>query len=54
MGRPRNFVVWTVLSTLLSLVFPVLGTAITGILLTEMGHKADTSHYPRLAAGILS
>ncbi len=84
MQRPRNFVAWTVIGTLLALVMPVLGTAIAGllfpdfrlthlplhslvegsgglialaiagILLAELGHKADTHHYPWMAAGLLS
>ncbi len=84
MSRPRNFIVWSVLGALLSLVVPVLGAAIAGlmfpeyrlthlplhslvegvgglialaiagILLTEMGHKVDTNHYPWMAAGFLS
>ena len=35
MPRPRNYVVWTVLGTLLSLVLPILGTAIAGIFFPE-------------------
>ncbi len=35
MARPRNYVVWTVLGTLLSLVLPVGGTAIAGMLFPE-------------------
>ena len=84
MARPRNFVVWSVLGALLSLVVPVLGAAIAGllfpdfrlthlpfhslvegvgglialaiagILLTEIGRKVDTDHYPWMAAGFLS
>ena len=84
MARPRNFVVWTVLGTLLALILPILGTAISGllfpefrwthlplhalvegsgglialaiagILLAEQSHKADTEHYPWMAAGFSS
>ena len=35
MPRPRNYVVWTVLGTLLSLVPPILGTAIAGMLFPD-------------------
>ena len=35
MARPRNFVVWTVLGTLLSLIFPVVGTAVAGLMFPE-------------------
>ena len=84
MARPRNFVAWTVIGTLLALVLPIVGTAIAellfpefrwthlplhslvegagglialaiaGILLAEMGRKADTNHYSLIAAGFLS
>ncbi len=84
MPRPRNFVAWTVIGTLLALVLPVLGAAIAGllfpefrltllplhalvegagglialaiagILLAELRHKSDTSHYPWMAAGLAS
>ena len=35
MPRSRNYVVWTVLGTLLSLVLPILGTAIAGMLFPD-------------------
>lgn len=35
MFRPRNFVVWTVLGTLLSLILPVVGTAIAGLMFPD-------------------
>ena len=84
MARRKNFVVWTVFGTLLSLVFPVLGAVIAGllfpefrltqhslhallessgglislciagILIAELGQRADTNHYPWMAAGFAS
>ena len=35
MARPRNFVVWAVLGTLLSLILPVVGTAVTGLMFPD-------------------
>ena len=35
MARSRNFIVWTVLGTLLSLILPVVGTAIAGMLFPD-------------------
>ena len=35
MARPRNFVVWTVLGTLLSLILPVVGTAVAGLMFPD-------------------
>lgn len=67
MPRPRNYVVRTVLGTLLSLVLPILGTAIAGMLfadfrlihlplhaVVEIGHKADKRHYPWMTAGLVA
>jgi two-component system, sensor histidine kinase and response regulator len=84
MPRPKNYVLWIVIGALLSLVLPILGMAIAGllfpdfllihlplhavvegagglvalavaaVLLAEMGHKTDKSHYPCMAAGLTS
>lgn len=63
MPRPRNYVVRTVLGTL---VLPILGTALAGMLfadfrlihlplhaVVEIGHKADKRHYPWMTAALI-
>jgi PAS domain S-box-containing protein len=84
MVRPRSVMVWTAIGTLLSLVLPILGTAlvplmfpafqfvhlpfhslveaagglialaVAGILLAEIGRKADTEHYRWMALALSS